>query len=367
MAKRPWIDIGIWVFVLCGVYLGRAWLVAWRCGSRYPPADMAIDAGVLALLIVALRLLDQALSHAGRRLLGDQTGRRRVISGAVRGGLVFALAAPLLMSLLQFCPQRQACTRTPAALGLEFEEVWLSGNAGRIAAWYVPQAEPDRPVVLIAHGLGANKQVFLFAARIVHDLGFHAFLFDFRAHGDSQGRFTTFGYNEAEDVKTACDWIAARHPRQPIYALGYSMGGTAVLRAASKYGLFDRLALDATFADAGSAARNSVLRILGPLRTPAWHAGRCWGWIYTGIDLADHRPWQYAAQISPRPLLFIHGTADAMIPHTESQRLHTAAGPSSQLWLIDGFGHIQAANHPDYATRLRDFFAGDNERSTASE
>ncbi len=53
------------------------------------------------------------------------------------------------------------------------------------------------------------------------------------AHGNSDGRFTTFGCLEAEDVKTACDWVAARHPGQPIYALGYSMGGTAILRAAA--------------------------------------------------------------------------------------------------------------------------------------
>ena len=296
-----------------------------------------------------MRLLDQLLSRLAGRLIGDQTARQRIAGGMLRGGLVFALAAPLLMSLLQFCPQRQACTRTPAALGLEFEEQTLSGKAGRLAAWYVPQAEPDRPVVLIAHGLGANKQQFLFAARIAHDLGFHALLFDFRAHGDSDGRFTTFGYREAEDVKTACDWIAARHPQQPIYALGYSMGGTAVLRAASQYGLFDRLALDATFADAATVARNSVLWILGPLRTPAWHAGRFWGWVYTGIDLADHRPWQYVTLLDRRPLLFIHGRADSIIPHTESQRLHQAAGLQSQLWLID-----DCRSHPSgRASRVR--------------
>ncbi len=288
-------------------------------------------------------------------MIGDHTARRRLACGGVRGGLVFAIAAPLLMSLLQFCPQRQACTRTPAALGLAFEQVTLSGNAGRLSAWYLPQTEPNRPVVVIGHGLGANKQHFLFAARIVHDLGYHALLFDFRAHGDSDGRFTTFGYLEAEDVKSACDWIAARHPGQPIYALGYSMGGSAILRAAARYGLFERIALDATFADAGTMARDSVLRMLGPFRTPAWHAGRFWGRLYTGIDLADHCPTEYAKSLHGRPLLLIHGTADTIVPCTQSQCLHEAAAHSN-LWLVDGFGHVQAAQHPEYLDRLRRFF-----------
>jgi hypothetical protein len=165
MSKRQWIDVGVCTALLCGVYVGRGWFLASRCGSRYPLADMASDVGVLALLIVAFRLLDHVLDKATRRGIGDQTAWRRSVCGGVRGGLVFAVAAPLLMSLLQFSPQRQACTRTPAAVGLPFEEVTLSGSAGRLTAWHLPQAAPDRPVVLIAHGLGANKQQFLFAAR----------------------------------------------------------------------------------------------------------------------------------------------------------------------------------------------------------
>jgi pimeloyl-ACP methyl ester carboxylesterase len=318
---------------------------------------MASDAAVLALLIVALRMLDCLFEQATCRLIGDGTAGRRLIGATVRGGLVFVIAAPLLISLLQFCPQRQVCTRTPAALGLAFEEVTLSGRAGRLSAWHLPQPKADRPVVVIAHGLGANKQQFLFAARIVHGLGYHALTFDFRAHGDSDGRFTTFGYLEAEDVKAACDWAAARHPGQPIYGLGYSMGGAAVLRAAARYHVFEKIIVDATFADAATVAQDSVLRVLGPLRTPAWHAGRFWGRIYTGIDLAEHRPCEYAKSLEGRPLLLIHGMADTMIPHTESERLHEAAA-HAELWLIDGFGHIQAATHAEYAARVGRFFSG---------
>src|SRR5688572_22473437 len=190
MSKRQWIDIGVCTVLLCGVYVGRGVLLAWYTGSTYPLADLASDVGVLALLIVAFRLLDHLLDKTTRLWIGDQTTRQRLLGGAVRGGLVFAIAAPLLMSLVQFCPQRQACTRTPAALGLEFEDVTLSGSAGQLSAWHLPQTDPDRPVVVIAHGLGANKQQFLYAARIVHELGYHAFLFDFRAHGNSEGRVT---------------------------------------------------------------------------------------------------------------------------------------------------------------------------------
>jgi hypothetical protein len=47
-------------------------------------------------------------------------------------------------------------------------------------------------------------------------------------------------------------------------------------------------------------------------------------------------------------LLLIHGAADTIIPCTESQQSHERAA-NSELWLLDGFGHIQAATHPEYA------------------
>ena len=38
------------------------------------------------------------------------------------------------------------------------------------------------------------------------------------------------------------------------------------------------------------------------------------------------------------PVLIVHGTADAVIDHEASRRLHDAM-PGSDLWLIDGMGH----------------------------
>src|SRR5687768_4162462 len=118
MSKREWIDIGVCSALLCGVYVGRAWLVAAACGGRYPWADMLTDASVLALLIVALRVLDFGLNRGIVHWLGQQSAARRLVGGSIRVSVVLAIAAPLLISILQFCPQRQTCTTTPAAVGL---------------------------------------------------------------------------------------------------------------------------------------------------------------------------------------------------------------------------------------------------------
>ena len=50
-----------------------------------------------------------------------------------------------------------------------------------------------------------------------------------------------------------------------------------------------------------------------------------------------------------RAFLLIHGTADALVPHTEALRPYELAGRRAELWLVDGMGHLQTLGHPEYA------------------
>ena len=46
------------------------------------------------------------------------------------------------------------------------------------------------------------------------------------------------------------------------------------------------------------------------------------------------------------PWLIVHGTADETVPHSEAERLHSAAKGVSTLRLIEGAGHTFEAKHP---------------------
>jgi alpha/beta superfamily hydrolase len=39
-------------------------------------------------------------------------------------------------------------------------------------------------------------------------------LFDFRAHGDSAGHFSTLGLREADDLKAVCARLKTHHPNR---------------------------------------------------------------------------------------------------------------------------------------------------------
>jgi hypothetical protein len=58
------------------------------------------------------------------------------------------------------------------------------------------------------------------------------------------------------------------------------------------------------------------------------------------------------ANISPLPLLILHGDRDLVVPMHHSQRLYDAAREPKQLWIVPGAGHIQTTGDPAVRDRL---------------
>jgi alpha-beta hydrolase superfamily lysophospholipase len=334
----------------------RGWLVAWAMGGYYPLRYLAFDGPAFAAIVVALVLFETGLRTILRRLVGTQSWFRQTARHALYAAILLITVFPLLLATLQFHPQRIASTGTPGDWGIKYSDVQFQSDGLRLSGWFLPARHPQAPIVLIAHGLNASKENFLPSAILTRDLGFDTFIFDFRAHGDSEGHTTTLGFEEAHDVKAAYDWIHRTHPDRPVYALGYSMGGAAVIRAAAEYGIFDRVVLDSTFSSVENVAYASLLRPLGPFAAIVWRLGRLWGWIWTGVDVGRHRPVDRIGELRGRPLLLIHGTGDAVIPYHESELLREAAGPNAELWLVDRADHVQSIQRPEYGKKVGECF-----------
>src|ERR687886_21638 len=97
---------------------------------------------------------------------------------------------------------------------------------------------------------------------------------------------------------------------------------------------------------------------------PGWavHASSGAGALY-GIDFQGIRPVDVVARIAPRPLFFIHGAADTLIPPSNSRALAAAArGPHSdvQVWLIPDTAHAQcfSIERREYVRRVIAFYRG---------
>jgi pimeloyl-ACP methyl ester carboxylesterase len=159
---------------------------------------------------------------------------------------------PLLLTRLMLFARRAPIERTPAEVGLEYEDIgFKAGDGVGIKGWFIPSGvEGPGPAIVFVHGWMWNRTGnvaglvpvddrdvdFLPALRAVHDAGFHVLMYDVRRHGESEAGPgpITFGPLEARDFVGAVNYLRSRPDvdGQRLGSMGVSMGGTIALYGA---------------------------------------------------------------------------------------------------------------------------------------
>jgi fermentation-respiration switch protein FrsA (DUF1100 family) len=214
--------------------------------------------------------------------------------------------------------------------------------------------------IVVAHGFTLSWQrpnVWRIANRFNRMAG--VLTFDFRGHGRSGG-LSTLGDREIKDLDVVVAWARELGYRR-IVAVGFSMGASIVLRHAGLIG-----GLDAVVSVSGPGrwyyrGTESMRRVhfAAEHRIGRFVVNR---WLKTRISpegwkLVPVPPAEAAAQISPVPLLIVHGDKDHYFPPEHARQLYQAAREPKELWLIPGMGHAEAACDADLVDRIGDWIA----------
>ncbi len=253
----------------------------------------------------------------------------------------------------------------PSDYGLRYEDVEFLSRKGDVTlkGWYLP-SPCCGPSVILVHGISSNRsgaQATEMAARLVK-VCFNVLLFDLRAHGSSGGDRITGGIDEAQDVLGAYDYMRSRGIRQrDILVLGRSMGAGASVLAAAAEPEIGALVLDGTYADVTDLVAFEIGR---KTPVPEWAApvfipgASLLADMLYGVDLSRLVPERTVTSIDI-PILVIHGEADTRIPTGHGVRVHAAAHPGSELWIVPGTDHGDSfANFPEeYVYRVVSYFA----------
>ncbi len=274
------------------------------------------------------------------------------------GILAFFLAAYLILTYLVAArlsaPLRNAAERTPADVGLGYEEVGLRASDGlRLSAWFVERG--SSLAVVLVHGWGASRasRHVLETAAIYEEAGFDVLMLDLRAHGESDGERVTLGYREVRDVWAALSWLEKRGYEQVVLH-GWSMGGAAVIQVAPETGVA-AVVEESAYADLHPLLRGRIPEVSGlpAFFTPGvFLAGR----YLLGIDPLAVRPVEEAKQLSREgvPLMIIHSRDDELVPFEHAEEL-AKVHPGAAFWEISGYAHVGAHEHPEYRERLLGF------------
>ena len=158
------------------------------------------------------------------------TRRQRLLARVGLYGTALLVGLPLAASQVLLGTTRQPvhAPRPP------WEETAVASEGLRLRAWLARDGETRAAAVLV-HGLGDSLESYAGSGATLLRRGHPVLLLDLRAHGGSEGRLTTLGGREREDVRAALAALRERGlGRRGFVLFGVSMGAVAVLRAAAE-------------------------------------------------------------------------------------------------------------------------------------
>lgn len=231
----------------------------------------------------------------------------------------------------------------PAVYDLDAEEVRFPSRDGLLLGGYWIPARHRRGTVVLLPGQGGSLDPDLTYVPALNRRGYDVLLFDFRAHGRSQGDHVTWGCAEWLDVLGALDFLQSRGIDR-VALWGFSMGAAVAIRTAPETEMVTAVVSDGCYADLRGAILGWATARGLPYPLTAWF-GRLVlvmvGWRL-GCRLEETAPVRWVGRISPRPLLFIQGERDPYVPPRDFERLWQAAREPKERWVVPGAGHREA-------------------------
>ncbi|HSF25116.1 MAG TPA: alpha/beta fold hydrolase [Blastocatellia bacterium] len=280
------------------------------------------------------------------------------------GAASFSLSGLLIRPRLKRLSQLKSphLRRLIRRSGIAYEDVTIPSFDGtRLYGWWMA-ASKRAPTIVALHGVKKNRTDVLRAALVLRRAGFNVLVFDGRAHGDSEGRFVTYGFYERRDVETAIEWLIAEKliDRRRVGLAGESMGAAIALQVAAHNPWIGAVWADSPFASLRRVAEEfmqRVTRLPGAVLSPV---------MWTTIQVANYRgkfdietvnPLELAAKINC-PVQLVHGAEDQLIATVHSEQIYEALGGDKEIWVVEGARHARSVRHSktEYSARLRKFF-----------
>ena len=243
------------------------------------------------------------------------------------------------------------------------EDVSVVNEDGlRLTGWFVPG--DNGATIMAAHGNPGGRKDVLYEAQFLNDQGYNVLMGSFRAHDDSEGELVTFGYNEQKDLAAWHQYVSSRDDVDPerIGLYGESMGGgTSILYTAGNDDI------KALVTVSGFALTQEVVETFIKYENPGlpqWLVSILstlivfWGEQEGGFSADELDTEAVIADISPTPLLIMHGGSDDKAGGSVGQQLYDAAAEPKELWLCPECKHVDFEHHrpQEYQETVLAFF-----------
>jgi fermentation-respiration switch protein FrsA (DUF1100 family) len=204
-------------------------------------------------------------------------------------------------------------------------------NGKTLYAILMRTPEKPRGTVVHFHGNFGNLSNHFPLSIFLLKRGFDVLIFDYEGYGASEGHPTP--EHTVEDGIATIRYAQAhlRDPHTGVVLLGQSLGGAVGVVVTAKEPLVKAAVIEAGFSSYSTMGKEVLQR-------------SAWTWLFSWVAPAflskKYDPIRYVADISPRPVFFIHGDKDKIVPLHMSQDLYEKAKEPKRIWIVPGAGHL---------------------------
>ena len=240
------------------------------------------------------------------------------------------------MSYFIFEPERRLYARA-SDFPFEVLDIRVSDE---LHGWWVPGAGPQPKVLLYLHGTGGNVSTSIGGIAPLRELGYSILMLDYRGYGESEGALPS-EKTVYQDAESAWDYLRSRgiDPANVII-YGHSLGAAIAIELALHHPEAGGLIAESGFTSIADMAKLRPQYALLPTRLLNQQ--------FDSIGKVS------ALQL---PVLYIHGTADEVVPYRMGEQLFRASGGRKRLVAVGGALHDNnaAVGGPLFRREIRDF------------
>ena len=257
---------------------------------------------------------------------------------ATRWGRIFSGTILLALVLGSCSPQRffyypnRTLYVDPIRVGLHPDFVeYPSLNGKTLKALFFKTDQKPKGTIVHFHGNFGNVSNHFPLALFLLKYGYDVLAFDYQGYGASEG--TPTPKNLVEDGIASVRYAQAhlRVPGTGVAVFGQSLGGSTAIVVTAEEPEIKAAVIEAAFSGHAAMARAALGRHI--FTWPLYPIAPLFvNHSYDAIRFVDG--------ISPRPVLFIHGDKDEIVPLEMSKALFAKAGEPKKLWIVPGAVHL---------------------------
>lgn len=251
--------------------------------------------------------------------------------------------------------------------GVGCEEVEIISRDGLRLAGHWLECEDAKRIIIAMHGWRSSWSYdFGQVADVWRCLGCSVLFAEQRAQNNSDGEYIGFGMLERYDCLEWLSYVRVRCAEElPIYFCGVSMGATTVLMAS---GLDLPDCVHGIIADCGFTSPSDIWKHVLRKRFHMSYLIR-----RAAAEKMCRRRIQMGSQDCTAPdalrnckipVLFVHGSADRLVPIEMTYENYLACSSPKRLLVVPGADHGMSFrnNRDGYIRAMKDFFADYDER-----